>query len=147
MQNCSFMRIVHAREHPDYVGVKVDGTDEVQSGIRQRAVDSYNSATDGVPVSLELLDQSIDRLRILTSPFIITLRRLVVRGRLRRFRHRSSGHPGRRTGKPTDWSTGACRISFQLTSEWSSQRQSVDSHSRGAGRGQTGGAGVPGLPC
>ena len=41
-------------KHPDYVGVKVDGTDQVQSGIRQRAVDSYNSATDGVPVSREL---------------------------------------------------------------------------------------------
>ena len=92
------MRIALAREHPDYVGVKVDGTDEVQSGIRQRAVDSYISATDGVPVSRELLDQSIDRLRILTTPFLITLRGLVVRGRFRRFRHRSSGHAGRRTG-------------------------------------------------
>ena len=139
--------MVLAREHPDYVGVKVDGTDQVQSGIRQRADDSYNSATEGVLVSRELLDQSIDRLRILATPFLITLRRLVVRGRFRRFRHRSSGHRGRRTGKPTDWSTGTRRTSFQLTSEWSSRRQSVDSHSRGAGRGQTGGAGVPGLPC
>ena len=41
-------------KHPDYVGVKVDGTDQVQSGIQQRAVVSYNSATDGVPVSREL---------------------------------------------------------------------------------------------
>ena len=47
LQNCSFMRIALARGHPDYVGVKVDGTDEVQSGIRQRAFDSYISATDG----------------------------------------------------------------------------------------------------
>ena len=46
-------------KHPNYVGVKVDGTDQVQSGIQQRADDSYNSATDGVLVSRNLLARTL----------------------------------------------------------------------------------------
>ena len=107
-----------AREHTDFMGAKVEGTDDVQSGIWQlRRWPPQQCNRRSARVSRARWTCTLKGLRFLNTPFTDPterqyLRWLADRGLFRLFRHLSSGHPGRQT-------TGTRRSSIQLTSAWS----------------------------